>query len=72
MKVGIYETVEVDDVQRAAIARTLGQKTASRDDLKTFIWQHGANWADGLAKDWNDEVDEANAEADQMSIEDLI
>jgi hypothetical protein len=66
MKVGIYETVEVDDVQRAAIAKQIGKLHATRDDMKAFIWEKGAHWADGLAKDWSDDVDEANADDDGL------
>jgi hypothetical protein len=68
VKVGIYETVEVSDEQRAEIAKVLGQKTASRDDLKAYIWRHGELWALDLGAASN----EANAEADQMTIEDLL
>lgn len=44
VKVGIYESVDVSDEQRKAIAKTLGQKTATRDDLKEFIWKYGQQW----------------------------
>lgn len=69
MKVGIYETVEVSDEQRAAIAKTLGQKTATRDDMKAYIWEHGAQWAFTLGADPHHADEDAD---DQMSIEDLI
>lgn len=51
MKVNIYETVEVSDEARKRIASHLGQKTASRDELKAFIWEHGKNWESFLNGD---------------------
>lgn len=48
MRVNIYETVDVSDEQRAAIAARLGQKTASRNDLKAFVWEYGSRWDDQL------------------------
>lgn len=44
MRVGIYESVEVSDEQRKSIAQTLGKKTATRDDLKEFVWKYGEQW----------------------------
>jgi hypothetical protein len=44
VKVNIYETVEVSDADRKLVAAALGQKAATRDDLKAFIWRHGADW----------------------------
>lgn len=54
MRVGIYETVDVSDEQRALIAKELGQKTASRDDLKAWVWSMGKDWAQVLQDDRTD------------------
>lgn len=45
MKIGIYETVNVSDAQRLQIG---DGKPATRDEMKAFIWQHGASWEDVL------------------------
>ena len=49
MKVNIYETVEVSNEQREQIARLLDgpeakKRQATRDELKTFIWEAGSDW----------------------------
>ena len=54
MKVNIYETVEVTDEQRVAIARELDgdgakKRQATRDEIKAFIWTEGKNWANVFA-----------------------
>jgi hypothetical protein len=63
VKVNIYETVEVSDEDRAKIAAQIGQKTATREDLKMFIWSYGSNWRDRL--------DQGEGEPD-IAAEDLI
>lgn len=54
MKVGIYETVEVSDEQRVAIAARIDDagskpRKATRDEMKEFIWEQGAAWDHVLA-----------------------
>lgn len=44
MKVNVDQTVEISDEDRKKIAENLGIKHATRDDLKAFLWQHGAGW----------------------------
>lgn len=53
MKVNIYETVEVSPEQRKAIAARIDdagakKRDATREELKSFVWEHGASWADVL------------------------
>jgi FlaG/FlaF family flagellin (archaellin) len=48
MKVSVEQTVEVSDADRALIAEALGQKTATRQDLKDFLWKHGEDWRSKL------------------------
>lgn len=50
MKVGIYQTCEVSDEQRAMIAAKLGKKVATRDDMKDYIWERGSEWAGWLSE----------------------
>ena len=55
MKVKISETVEVSDEQRLAIARGLHgpnakKDHASREELKDFVWRHGRDWDQLLAR----------------------
>jgi hypothetical protein len=54
VKVNIYETVEVSDEQRVALARQIDgdgakKRQATRDEIKAFVWQHGVRWDDVLA-----------------------
>jgi len=87
MKVNIYETVEVSDEDRKRIAALLGQKTASREELKAFIWKHGADWQAAIRSDnptdedlvggvTDEDVDEQATDEDlvgaQATDEDLI
>lgn len=53
MKVNIYETIEVSDEQRVALARHLDgdgakKRQATRDEIKAYVWEHGSGWADVL------------------------
>lgn len=53
MKVNIYETIEVSDAQRVALARQIDgdgakKRQATRDEIKEFVWQHGIRWEDVL------------------------
>lgn len=82
MKVNIYETVEVTDEDRKRVAAILGQKNATREELKAFIWQHGAKWQSALSTDEEVEAatdalfqgDEANVndEEDLIGAEDPV
>jgi hypothetical protein len=54
MKVNIYETVEISDEQRVAIAAILDdvgakKRQATRDEIKAYVWEQGANWEYVLA-----------------------
>lgn len=48
MKVNIYETVQVSDEQRVQIAcvndDAVSKRKATRDELKAFLWENGADW----------------------------
>lgn len=53
VKVNIYETIEVSDEQRVALARRIDgdgakKRQATRDEIKAFVWEHGSSWADVL------------------------
>lgn len=53
MKVNIYTTVEVSDAQRIAIAAEIDgegakPRSATRDEMKEFVWREGENWAASL------------------------
>lgn len=53
MKVNIDKTIEVSDEQRKAIARYIDgpfakKRDATRDEMKTFLWDNGSNWEDVL------------------------
>lgn len=79
MRVNIYQTVEVSDDQRRAIAvalhGTTDRRGASREDLKDFIWQHGAGWEAALAgPETPDEDDEdlLGTPGDDDAEEDLL
>jgi hypothetical protein len=64
MKVNIYETVEVNDEQRKAIAATIDDadarpRQATRDEIKGYVWEHGRHWETVL----NGDLIEANEPA---------
>lgn len=70
MKVNIYETVEVSDEQRVAIARQLDgddakKRLATRDEIKEFIWLHGQAWDSVLS---GSEPAETEADDDGMDL----
>lgn len=80
MRVGIYETVEVTDEQRKAIARQIDgdgakARNATRDEMKAFLWQHGAQWVNALAAeqpDADEDEDLIGGAEDDGDIESLI
>lgn len=56
MKVNIYETVEVSPEQRKFIAALIDgpdskKRDATREELKEFVWTHGAGWESRLVSD---------------------
>lgn len=74
MKVNIYETVQVSDEQRVAIAREIDgdgakKRQATRDEIKDFIWSEGRNWESSLASDDDGVPEEDGPEVDD---EDLL
>jgi len=58
MRVNVYETVEIDDEQRVRLANVLDgeiakpKRNATRDEIKEFVWEHGAGWAQALTDFW--------------------
>lgn len=45
MKVNIDKTIEVSDEQRVAITELRGgEGTATREEVKEFLWTYGASW----------------------------
>lgn len=53
MKVNVNEQIEISDEQRFMLGAVLtGQQKpkyfAKRDEIKSFVWEHGANWASDL------------------------
>lgn len=48
MKVNIYETCEVSEVQRIHIAnvldKSISKRPATRQELKDFVWGNGKDW----------------------------
>jgi hypothetical protein len=57
MKVALYESVEVSDEQRKQIANVLDGKVSKRDatreELKSFLWDLGSDWPEILANRWS-------------------
>ncbi len=53
MKVNVDKTIEFSDEQRKAIALYIDgpgskKREATRDEMKTFLWDNGSNWEDIL------------------------
>lgn len=77
MKVNIYETVEVSDEQRVEIARRIDdagskKRQATRDEIKSFIWEHGARWESVLSGEPTQGNDEPETDDDEEQDEDLL
>lgn len=79
MKVNIYETIEVSDEQRVQIARSIDpagakKRQATRDEIKQFVWNAGAFWADELNVDQGepDTGPEPEATDDDIDVEDML
>lgn len=59
MKVNIYTTVDVSNKQREQIARQIDgdgaqKRQATRDEIKEFVWYHGAAWETDLHQEFVD------------------
>lgn len=48
MRVNVDKTVEVSEAERKLIAQKLGRRTADRQAIKDFLWEHGAGWKAAL------------------------
>lgn len=80
MKVAIYQPFEVTNEQRLALGAVLTGKTkpkvsATRDDFKAFVWEHGSAWADVLAEKHAEVVagePDEDEESDDTDAEDLV
>jgi hypothetical protein len=63
MKVAVYETMEVTDEERVAIAALLDgdggkKRKASAAEMKQWLWQQGADWRSALATGDAEEADD--------------
>lgn len=77
MKVNIYQTVQVTDTQRKELQAVLTggptRQMASREDIKKFLWQHGAGWATALATQYAAIAEQPDETPDEgYSLEDLL
>lgn len=63
MKVNVYQTVEVTDEQRVMLGAlidgaTKPKRQATRDEIKEFVWENGANWEVELTDLWTTRFEE--------------
>lgn len=63
MKVAVYETMEISDEERVAIAALLDgdgakKRKASAGEMKAWLWEQGANWRSALGTGDVSEPDE--------------
>lgn len=63
MKVNVYQTVEVSDEQRVMLAAlvdgvTKPKRQATRDEIKEFVWESGADWEVELTDLWTQRFEE--------------
>lgn len=70
MKVNVYQTVEVSDEQRVQIANLVDgalkpKRQATRDEIKEFVWEAGAEWEAELADLWNTRFGDGTGESDE-------
>jgi len=74
----VYETVEVSDEQRIAIAAEIDgegakPRRATRQEMKEFVWQEGKNWADALSTTGSEEpAEEAASDDEDLLGEDFL
>ena len=64
MKVNIYETVEISDEQRVQLGAVLDgrvkpKRQATREEIKSYIWDRGSRWDSELADDYRHDFEEA-------------
>lgn len=64
MKVNVYQTVEVNDEQRVMLGAlidgvTKPKRQATRDEIKEFVWENGANWEVELTDLWTTRFEES-------------
>lgn len=77
MKVNVYETVEISDEQRVQLANVIDgeiakpKRNATRDEIKEFVWEHGAGWAQALTDFWDSRFNENEAALDE-AVEDVL
>lgn len=78
IKVNIDKTIEISDAQRKEIAAVLDgpggkKRDATRDEMKDFLWAHGARWEAVLAGDdeGQPEVEDLLGDADDDLLGDV-
>jgi hypothetical protein len=76
MKVNIDKTLEVTDEQRKQIAAFLDdegakKRDATRDEMKDFIWEHGANWEHVLDGTWTKQDEDPAGFTDQEDLPEI-
>lgn len=85
MRVNIHEPIDVSDDQRVQIADILDGKVskrqASRQEIKTFVWQAGACWDLAIESQWSTAYGPSDSDIDDLlgatddddpSLEDLL
>ena len=64
MKVNIYETVEISDEQRVQLGAVLDgrvkpKRQATREEIKSYVWDRGSSWDSDLSDDYRHDFEEA-------------
>ena len=78
MKVNVNEQIEISDEQRFMLGAVLSgslkpKKFASRDEIKTWAWEHGASWDTDLTDAHKDRFQaELPADENDDPMEDLL
>lgn len=75
MKVNIYETVEISDEQRVQLGAVLDgrvkpKRQATREEIKSYIWDRGSRWDSELSDDYRHDFEEA--ETGSQEAQDLL
>ena len=78
MKVNLYKTVQVSDEQRKQMGAVIDNnpklRAATRDEIKTYIWDSGSRWDEALVEDFAEltGAPEEESEESEEDLEDLI
>lgn len=71
MKSNVYQQFEISEAQRGQIADLLddekSKRIATRDELKQYVWEQGANWETNLASEYAERFGEDTSNGSHLA-----